>query len=349
MTYSHRRIRRLILTLVVCCSAGVSVAWIARGSDEVAEASEGYDFTFPVMGSSMTFSAYGISEAQISTAFEDAKREVERLAAIMTDYDPNSELSRLSQMAGAWTKPSEEMWEVLTRADDWHRLSNGGFDIAIGNLTRLWRNGRREGVLPKRDEVEAALLHSGWSHVEIDHASHRLRLNDNELKLDLGGIATGYIVDRAYAVLQSHGLKSCLVNSGGDIRCGEAPPRREGWKIEIASLRKGGPPARRIYLANTAVTTSGDLWQSSLVDGVRRSHILDARTGYGVRGPLSVTLLAPTCIDADAGATALCVIGKEKAFQFVEKKSGYKLLWIELDASGSLAMQASKGFPSPIE
>jgi thiamine biosynthesis lipoprotein len=169
--------------------------------------------------------------------------------------------------------------------------------------------------------------------------------------LDLGGIAAGFIVDRAFAILQSHGLKSCLINAGGDIRCGDPPPGREGWRIEVASPQRGGPGWRRIHLANAAITTSGDLWQYSQVDGKRRSHILNPKDGYGVEGPLSITVIASHCLDADAAATALCVMGAEAGYRWIQQHADdYQGLWLQsaIDDQTHLVWISDR-FPPPLD
>jgi FAD:protein FMN transferase len=315
---------------------------------------EGYDFTFPAMGTSVTVSAYAGSEKQVAAAFEEARLEVERLSALMTDYDPQSELNRLhecpSDLHSHISSPmSPELFEVLCAAEDWHRRSQGRFDVAIGNLTRLWRNARKRELVPNQNEIDEALKHSGWHHLKLDRQTKQLHFSDSKVRLDLGGIAAGYIVDKAFEILVTHGLDRSLINAGGDIRCGASPPNRPGWKIEIASIRRGGPPVQRIFLSQAAITTSGDLWQFTTIDGVRRSHILDPKTGVGVIGPMSVALIAPSCMDADAGATALCVMGKEHAFQFVKESSDLKAIWIHPKAdSDQLVSESTAGFPDGI-
>jgi FAD:protein FMN transferase len=314
---------------------------------------EGYDYTFPTMGSSMTLSAYASSEAIAAQAFEKARREVERLAAMMTDYDPSSELNRLHPSAVdsiPFTSPriSEELFDVLSLAERWHRDSDGGFDIAIGNLTRLWRQHRKRETLPTAEGLETALSKSGFCHLRLQHATKQLVFLERDVRIDLGGIAAGYIVDRAYESLKGDGLHRCLINIGGDIRCGDPPPGREGWKIEIASIRSRGPAFRRIYLANAAVTTSGDLWQYTTVNGQRRSHILDPRTGLGVLGPMSVTLIAPSCVEADAGATALCIFNAEQSRKFLGQRPSYHTLYLRLDERGDILSHASQNFPPAI-
>lgn len=278
---------------------------------------EGYEQQFPSMGTLVTLQAFATDPTQAQTAFAAAQAEVERLVAIMSDYDPDSELSQINRLAGSgqWSQVSPELWEVLEASDRWHQLSDGVFDASLGALTRMWRKARRQNKIPTHSEIENALERCGWKHVEFDRDQKRVRLNIAGMYLDLGAIAKGYIVDRAFQKLQNDGLTSCMVNAGGNLRCGAAPPDRPGWRIEISSLQEGEPPLQRIFLKNAAISTSGDLWQFTMIDGKRRSHILDARTGIGIEGPVSVSVIAPNAQDADAASTSLCILGRERGLE----------------------------------
>jgi thiamine biosynthesis lipoprotein len=305
------------------------------------------------MGSAITLSAYSDSEAEVAQAFNAVQLEIDRLVAILSDYEPNSELNRLHREATTPQRVSNELYEVLLASEQWYTRSNGAFDAAIGNLTRLWREARKRREVPSEQEVEEAVLQSGWNKVHLNQNDRTLMLRDPKVRIDLGGIAAGYIVDRAFDILLAHGLSHALVNDGGDIRVGEPPPGREGWRIEVASLSsrssQKSPPLRRIYLRNAAITTSGDLWQFIEIDGQRRSHILDPKTGYGVVGPTMVTVIAPTCIEADVAATAVSVLGCERGFALISELPNLKALYASrLSDDSSIAVQTTEGFPEAI-
>ena len=332
---------------------------------------DGYDLTFPAMGSTISLSAYSDSEAKVEQAFNAVRVEIDRLVAILSDYEPNSELNRLHREATTPKPISRELFEVLMASEQWHARSNGAFDAAIGNLTRLWRESRKRRELPSKLDIAEAVQNSGWNKIQLNRSERTLTLLDPKVRIDLGGIAAGYIVDRAFEVLLAHGLPHSLVNDGGDIRCGDAPPGREGWRIEVASLwspssdngppRKAtfssGPqaspenrqpplPLRRIYLKNAAITTSGDLWQYIEIDGQRRSHILDPKTGYGIVGPTLVTVIAPTCIEADAAATAVSVLGRERGFALVSQEPSLQAIFASrLSDESPIVVSLTSDFP----
>jgi FAD:protein FMN transferase len=328
---------KLILTVLVSLTTA-SVTYISTASEPSAShflanqppSPQGYELQFPSMGTLVTIQAFAPDNQQIEQTLKAAQQEVERLVDIMSDYDPDSELSKLNGSAGSgeWIKVSPELWEILEASDRWHQLSNGAFDASLGSLTRLWRKARRQKTIPKPAEIETALALCGWQHVELDRTEKRVRLKLTGLQLDLGAIAKGYIVDRAFQVLTAAGISSCMVNAGGNLRCGAAPPDRPGWRIEISSVGEGDPPLRRIFMTNSSISTSGDLWQFMLIDGTRRSHILDPRTGWGIAGPVAVTVIANNAQDADAASTSLCVLGRISGVELLKGLPSYEAIFL---------------------
>jgi FAD:protein FMN transferase len=133
------------------------------------------------------------------------------------------------------------------------------------------------------------------------------------MALDVSGIAVGYILDAVFDKMVDAGSRIVLINAGGDIRLGDSPPNSDGWRIDIAGLGKTSPPLAMLKLSNCAITTSGDLNQFIELDGRRYSHFIDPNTGTPIERRQSVTAIAPTTVDADAGATALAVLGMDRA------------------------------------
>lgn len=146
-----------------------------------------------------------------------------------------------------------------------------------------------------------------------------MKLDLAGLKLDFGAMGKGYVIDKAYERLAAGGLRRALVRAGGDLRCGEPPPGREGWPIEIAELDGSEQEPQRLLLANAAVSSSGDLYQFIEINGMRRSHVLDPRMGIGVLGPRLVTVIASTATEADAADTALCVMGDDSELALAKR------------------------------
>jgi thiamine biosynthesis lipoprotein len=161
--------------------------------------------------------------------------------------------------------------------------------------------------------------------------------------LDLGGIAKGYAADEALAVLQAHGIERALVDGGGGIVAGEAPPDSAGWQIGIAGLTTNEPIAEAVLLVNGSVATSGDANQYIEVDGTRYSHIVDPHTGLGLTHRGSVTVIGPSGTLTDAWATALVVLGQARGRELIGQLSRLEMRFAEMGADG-LRVYHSPGF-----
>ncbi|MCC6508526.1 MAG: FAD:protein FMN transferase [Pirellulaceae bacterium] len=301
-------------------------------------ADSAFEFTFPAMGTLLAFQAFSQDEQLVEKTFQAARREVERLVEILSDYSMESETVLLSrtEKIGQWQSVSPELWEVLQLCDRWHKLSDGALDASVGQLSSLWRKARKSGRIPSEQEIATARQLCGWKYVELDQSQKRVKLTLAGLRLDFGAMGKGYVIDKAYELLAKRGLPCALVRAGGDLRCGTAPPGRQGWPIEIATLSESEKPLR-MFLANCAVSSSGDLYQYLEVGGVRRSHVLDPRTGLGVPGPRMVSVIAQTSAEADAADTALCVLSDEAALAVAQKLGTIKVRLVTVTGQGQKA------------
>ena len=263
------------------------------------------------MGSRCRIVVYAPSEREAARAADDAFGRVSALNSILSDYDPNSEASRLA--AGAprvWHTVSPELADVLRLSHEVHDASDGAFDPAIGRLTLLWRAAKRTGALPADNDLDAALRASGSEHVEVHPHDDRVRFDTTGLVLDFGGIGKGYAADEALRVLASHGLRSALIDFGGDLVLGDPPPDHpDGW---LVTVRTGLDEPRSVRLSCRAVATSGDLEQFVEIDGTRYAHIIDPRTGLGLTRRTAATVIAPSGWLADALASAACVLAPDR-------------------------------------
>ena len=277
-----------------------------------------------LMGVPWTITVYA-SQAAAHAAIAAAFAEISRLEGILSDYDPQSELSRLSQAAptAAPVPVSADLWRVLREAVAWRDASAGAFDPTIGPLTTLWRQARRSGVMPRADKLAAARQAVGPDRLVLDEDRMTAMLVAPAMRLDLGGIGMGYAIDRGMDVLAMHGITSAMIDASGDIAVSGPPPGADAWTIEVdARVDEDGAGREMLTLVNAAVTTSGDAFQAVEIDGTRYSHVVDPRTGLGVAGPAAVTVIAADCTTADAVATAASVLGAEAGLAFVEAVPG---------------------------
>jgi thiamine biosynthesis lipoprotein len=297
------------------------------------------------MGAQFKLVFYAADQASANRAAEAAFAHVDELNLIFSDYDPDSELSHLSQAAPtpAAVKLSDPLWRVLARSQELAVASEGAFDITVAPYVRLWRRARRTHELPAADRLEQARAAVGYKHLKLDPQAQAASLLRPHMVLDLGGIAMGYTVDAVLAVLAKHGIRSAMVDASGDIGLGDPPPGKAGWTIGIAPLAPEAPPSRYVVLANRAISTSGDAFQHVDIDGKRYSHIVDPRTGLGLTDSSSVTVIADNCFAADGLDTTVSVLGPEKGLALVAKTAGAEVLILRME-DGKLATYESPGF-----
>jgi thiamine biosynthesis lipoprotein len=277
------------------------------------------------MGLPVRVTLYAPDEEAARAAADKAFARVEALNAVFSDYDSDSELSRLSDTAGSGQAVAvgPELWHVLEFAQRISGLSKGAFDITVGPVVNLWRVARRKHALPNADRLLEARGRVGHQGVELDPAAHTALLRKPRMRLDAGGIAKGYAMEEALLVLRGLGLPRAMVAGGGDMALGEPPPGEQGWRIEFSSLDASGAPAPRfLRLANCSVATSGDLYQRLEIEGKRYSHIVDPRTGIGLIDHSLVTVVAARGIEADALSKVLAVLGPAEGLPILEHFPG---------------------------
>jgi FAD:protein FMN transferase len=283
-----------------------------------------YTFTENHMAVPWKIVLYAADETDANHAAQAAYARIEQLNHILSDYDSDSELSRLSATSPS-PKPlpvSDDLWCVLDFARGLSEQSDGAFDITVGPLTKLWRRARRTGEMPRADLLATARQATDYRALKLDPATHTAQLMKPNMRLDAGGIGMGYAVDEAFKVLKHEGITSALIDASGDIGLSDPPPHEPGWRIGIEPPSGEGPPSRYVLLSNYAITTSGDAFQAVEIDGQRYSHIIDPRTGLGVTGHSSVTIIAPDCITADSYTKPICVLGPEAGFKIIEATPG---------------------------
>lgn len=250
--------------------------------------------------------------ASARAAAAAAYDRIAQLDNIMSDYRPGSELRRLPARPREWVVVSPELARVLQRAVEVAEASGGAFDPTVGPLVTLWREARRSRRLPDSVSLASARTRVGWRLLRVDGGRNQVFLGADSMQLDLGGIAKGFIIGEALAVLRQHGVASAMVEAGGDVVVGDAPPGQAGWNIEVHGADTAFA-ARARRLTNAALATSGAVEQHVEINGTRYSHVVDPRTGYGLTTRYVVSVIAGDGATADAAATAAGVLGPASA------------------------------------
>ncbi len=262
------------------------------------EAPQRFEFSRLAMGVEARIVLFAASQDAAMAAAEAAYARVEVLEAAFSDWRADSELSRLCDRAGEGPLVvSADLFAILQRAREISAATDGAFDVTVGPLVRLWRASRQSGRLPDEAALAGARELVGWQLVELDPARHTVRLARPGMRLDLGGIGKGWACQAAVDLLAARGVSRALVQMGGDVVCGDAPPDRSGWDVDV-----GG---RQVLVSRRAVSTSGDTEQHVVIDGVRYSHVIDPRTGVGLTDQTITTIAAPDGGTADALSKAI--------------------------------------------
>lgn len=320
---------------------------VLAGTPLYADELKRFEFEEPHMGTKFRIVLYARNKESADKAAKAAFARVEELNKVMSDYMPESELMRLCTKSE--TKPagplkvSDELFYVLSKAREVAELSEGTFDFTIGPVVRLWRQARKERQLPDAEVLAAAMKRVGYKNVELDPKEKTVSLKVPGMLLDLGGIGKGHAADEALKMIGTFGIKSALVAASGDIAVSKAPPGRDGWRIDIAPL-PGDKETRQIVLTDAAVSTSGDAEQFVEIAGVRYSHIVDPRTGIGLKGRRSVTVIAKQGIYSDSLTKMASILSADKAVEKIESIDGAATLIVVKTDKGENAHQ-SKRFP----
>ncbi len=246
--------------------------------------------------------------------------ELKRLQDKLNMFDPESELTELNNSGDL--KVSDELFEILVLAKKFYSKTLGAFDVTIAPVSTIWKRSIASISLPTEQEIKDALFGVGFDNVYFDDASKRVKFLKMGLKIDLGGIADGYAIDRAVARLRAGGIDSALINLGGDIYC-LGMNNGHSWRVGVQDPRVAKKIIEKIDLADKAVSTSGDYEQFLVFQNKRYSHIIDPKSGYPSQsGLISATVVADEAIVADALSTALIVLGEEKGREVLKEFPG---------------------------
>ena len=340
-------------TAVLLCCFGLAVVielWAAS-----AEADEA-TFAGQTMGTTYSVKAFLPASADRAQIEREIAEELASINARMSTYLPDSEVSRFNRAgANEWFAVSRETAQVVHIALATSEKTKGAFDITVNPLVELWSFGpaaeqRGQGVVPPptNDAVAAVLERVGYTKLEVELQPPRLRKLVEGLQIDLSAIAKGYAVDRIWHLLNDWGgIHSCMIEVGGEVRVRGVKPDGQPWAIAIESpLLDVRKPELILAVQDIAIASSGDYRNFFEYQGALYSHTIDPRTGQSVSHPLSgVTVAAGNCVDADALATALMVMGPEEGLAWSEA-NGISALFLSRDNTG-VVRQQSRHFQVP--
>ena len=288
-----------------------------------------------------------IAEKSITSAFE----QLQTVDELMSDYKEDSEISKVNKNAyKATVAISRPTFEVLQKSLEFSRLTDGAFDITVGPLVDLWRKAADANSTPSAKQLAETSRRVGYEKLILEADSLTVRFAVDDMRLDLGGIAKGYAIDKAVEAMRKTGAIGGMVDVGGDIRCfGPPAAGKEKWVIGLqdpAGATDQTAPIRYplvLKFNDAAVATSGDYRRFVLIEGKKYSHIINKQTGLGSDKLASVTIIAETAVEADALATAVSVMGREKGMALIEKTPNVEAILISAGPEFELSESTGAG------
>jgi FAD:protein FMN transferase len=317
-----RNLKSPICSLLFVAATGAAAAACAQAPTP--PSLQRFEFAEPHMGTLFGIVLYASGPEEARRVAGAAFRRVAELDLALSDYNPESELMRLSRHPpGTAVAVSAELFAVLLPAQKLAEATAGAFDVTLGPLVRLWREAPRHGDFPAEAALAAARRSTGYRHVRLISSAQAVALEKPGMQLDLGGIAKGYAADAALGVLRELGHPRALVAAGGDLAVGAPPPGLAGWRVAVPAFDgPEGAVTRTLLVAHAGVSTSGDSEQFVLIGGVRYSHILDPHTGLGLINSPVVTVIAADATASDSLATACSVLPADLAAGLLSNPDG---------------------------
>ncbi|HET6371741.1 MAG TPA: FAD:protein FMN transferase [Candidatus Polarisedimenticolia bacterium] len=281
------------------------------------------------------------SEAEAAAALEAAFDEIARLERVLSDYRDDSELSRLNREGQAAPfRCTTDLFDLLQAAAGFSRDTQGAFDMTVGPLVAAW-DLRGRGRVPDPAALASAREATGWDKLLLDSASGTVRFRVPGMRLDPGGIGKGYALDAAAGVLKRRGITRALLDFGGQILALGAPDGATAWEASIAHPLRRDLSAMSMALRDASISTSGNAEKGLVVEGRRLGHILDPRTGMPLATTASVSVVAPTAVEADALSTALLVMGPEAGLRWAATRPDLSVVFLEVNPDGELRIRSS--------
>ena len=289
--------------------------------------------TKALMGTRIDIAAEGADALQLRTAVDHAWREMDRLAAMMTRYDPASTVSAINRAAGVHAVAvGPELMGVLQTAQNLAAQTQGAFDITVGAL-KAWHFDTGQNTLPAASDIEAQRRLVGYRGLLLDEHAGTARLAQRGMGLDLGGVAKLPILEAGMETLKRHGIHNAMLNGGGDVLV-RGQLRGRPWRVGLRDPRAPEKMLGVLALEGQAiVASSGDYERFFMVGGQRQHHILDPFTGRPTHGPHGISLLARDAASVNGLGAAMMVLGTDGARALLHSRSQVQALVAQRDQS----------------
>jgi len=293
------------------------------------------------MGATFSIALYGSDRASMNQAIDAAFEEVHHLDALLSNYLPASDWSRVNREAAKRpVEVSPELFAILSDCIEYSRASEGTFDLTVGPLMRAWGFAGGAHHVPTPDQIRDALQLVGYQHLQLNARERTVRFDRAGVEIDPGGVGKGYAVDGMVTILRARGFRNALVAASGSsiFGLGNPPDEPRGWPISVADPWDHRKNAAQVFLKDLSLSTSGS-YEKSFRSGVHRySHIMDPRRGVPAERAVQVTVLTPRTIDSEVWAKPYFILGhdwtaahkpKSWGVLYCENTPGAACSWVE--------------------
>jgi thiamine biosynthesis lipoprotein len=313
---------RLFIMALLVCTAACSTT--SKSKLEV------YSREAAKMGTVFQVTALDPRQADAEKAVEAAFAEIDRIEALISSWDPQSQTSAINRQAGQQpVQVDRELYELIRRSKKVSELTRGIFDISYASMDAVWKFDGSMTDIPSEAEIARSVELIGYEHIILDDERSTVFLQREGMKIGFGAIGKGYAANRCKALMQEMGINNGVVNAGGDLVSWGKQAGGDDWTIGIANPALEESAISWLSVNDMAVVTSGNYERYVEIDGKRFSHIIDPRTGWPAEALKSVTIICPDAELADALATSVFIMGIEDGIAFVNNLKNVECLIID--------------------
>jgi len=279
------------------------------------------------MNTIITINVVGGDAQYLKKSLIDVMLYMKQLASELNVYSSTNLMAKINNKASEQFIPmTTSISQVIAKSLFFSKISDGYFDITMAPLGKAW-DFRKEKI-PSKEEISKLLSYVNYKNIVLSNGA--IKFLSPHTKIDTGGIAKGYIIDKAYAFLAQRGIKSGLINAGGDIYAWGRKPDHTLWKVGIQDPRDSLKFVKNVEIKDKAIVTSGDYERFFIKNGKRYFHIINPKTGYSDSDIMSATIMASNATMADGLSTTVLVMGVEKATNLLRKhfpKAKYLIIY----------------------
>lgn len=284
-----------------------------------------------LMGTVVDVSLYDSNDEKILDKVFEKVKELEKTLSI---NENGTLVDEINENAGIKpVKVDDDTYNLIKKGIEYAKLSNGLFDISVGPIVKLWNIGLPEAKVPTQEEINEKLPLIGYEDIQLDENDKTIFLKRPGMMIDLGGIAKGYTADIISSILTEEGVKSAIINLGGNVFTHGKKVNGEDWNVGIQNpFSERGGIIGSIKTSNKSIVTSGIYERYYEEDGVKYHHILSPKTGYPYENEIAgITIISDTSADGDALSTSVFAMGVEEGIKFVNSIDGIDAIFITKD------------------